>query len=72
MPHALVGYAGSTLEAARLYRKTFPDEKLTVLIDYFGAEISDGLAVAEEFADMAKAGQLSMRIDTHGGRIAKG
>ena len=42
MPHALVGYAGSTVEAARLYRKTFPDEKLTVLIDYFGAEISDG------------------------------
>ena len=72
MPHALVGYAGSTVEAARLYRKTFPDEKLTVLIDYFGAEISDGLAVAEEFADMAAAGQLSMRLDTHGGRYCEG
>lgn len=72
MPHALIGYAGSTLEAARLYRKTFPDQQLTVLVDYFGCEISDGLAVAEEFSDMAVAGELSLRLDTHGGRYCEG
>jgi nicotinate phosphoribosyltransferase len=72
MPHALIGYAGSTLEAARLYRKTFPDQPLTVLVDYFGCEISDGLAVAEEFSDMAAAGELSLRLDTHGGRYCEG
>ncbi len=72
MPHALVGYAGSTLEAARLYHSTFPDEPLTVLVDYFGLEITDGLAVAAEFADLAKRGALSLRLDTHGGRYVEG
>ena len=42
MPHALIGYAGSTVDAARLYHDTFPDE-LTVLVDYFGQEITDAL-----------------------------
>ena len=34
MPHALIGYAGSTLRAAEMFRDTFPDESLTVLVDY--------------------------------------
>ena len=38
MPHALIGYAGSTLKAAKLFVETFPDEPLTVLVDYFEAE----------------------------------
>ena len=72
MPHALIGYAGSTVDAARLYHRTFPDEPLTVLVDYFGQEITDGLAVAREFPDIAREGRLALRLDTHGGRYAEG
>ncbi|HYF08473.1 MAG TPA: nicotinate phosphoribosyltransferase, partial [Acetobacteraceae bacterium] len=45
MPHALIGYAGSTVRAAEMFFETFPNENLTVLTDYFGREITDGLAV---------------------------
>jgi nicotinate phosphoribosyltransferase len=72
MPHALIGYAGSTLRAAEMFRATFPDEPLTVLIDYFGQEITDALAVARAFPDLAASGRLSLRIDTHGGRYIEG
>jgi nicotinate phosphoribosyltransferase len=69
MPHALIGYAGSTVRAAEMYHETFPDDSLTVLVDYFGREITDGLAVCERFADLAVAGRMSVRLDTHGGRF---
>src|SRR5436309_1791595 len=69
MPHALVGYAGSTLRAAELYRETFPDGDLIVLIDYFAQEITDSLAVCRRFPELAAAGRVSLRIDTHGGRF---
>ncbi len=69
MPHALIGYAGSTLRAAEMFVETFPDEPLTVLVDYFGAEITDALAVCRRFPDMAAAGKLAFRLDTHGGRF---
>jgi nicotinate phosphoribosyltransferase len=72
MPHALIGYAGSTLRAAELFHQTIPDTPLTVLVDYFGAEITDALAVATRFKDLADASQLSVRIDTHGGRYVEG
>ena len=72
MPHALIGYAGSTVKAAQIYDETFPHEPLTVLVDYFGQEITDGLAVARAFPERAKAGTLSLRIDTHGGRYMEG
>ena len=72
MPHALVGYAGTTLEAAKMYHKTFPNEPLTVLIDYFGKEITDGLSVARYFKNLAKEGKLSLRLDTHGSRYLEG
>ncbi len=26
MPHALIGYAGSTLRAAEMFHETFPDQ----------------------------------------------
>jgi len=45
---------------------------LTVLVDYFGQEITDGLAVAEHFRELSDAGTLSLRIDTHGGRHVEG
>ena len=72
MPHSLIGYAGSTLRAAEMFRETFPDEPMTVLADYFGREITDGLAVCARFPELAAAGRLSFRLDTHGGRFLEG
>jgi nicotinate phosphoribosyltransferase len=72
MPHALIGYAGSTVRAAEMFHETFPDEMLTVLVDYYGREITDGLAVCRRFPDLAAAGQLALRLDTHGGRFLEG
>jgi len=72
MPHSLIGYAGSTMRAAEMFRETFPNEPMTVLVDYFGREISDALAVCARFPEMAAAGQLSFRLDTHGGRFLEG
>ena len=72
MPHALVGYAGTTVRAAEMYREFYPDEPVTALVDYFGREVSDSLAVAERFPDLAAAGLLRVRVDTHGGRFVEG
>ncbi|MDC0986610.1 nicotinate phosphoribosyltransferase, partial [Alphaproteobacteria bacterium] len=47
MPHALIGYAGSTVRAAEMFVETFPGDALVVLADYFGREVSDALAVCE-------------------------
>ncbi|MDP7642699.1 MAG: nicotinate phosphoribosyltransferase [Alphaproteobacteria bacterium] len=72
MPHAFIGYAGSSLRAAQMYREVFPDEGLTVLIDYFGQEITDGLEVCRAYPELAAAGELRLRLDTHGGRYVEG
>ncbi|WP_225889947.1 beta/alpha barrel domain-containing protein [Indioceanicola profundi] len=72
MPHALIGYAGSTVRAAEMYRETFPDEPMTVLVDYFGQEVSDALEVCRRFPELAASGQLSVRLDTPGGRFVEG
>ena len=72
MPHALIGYAGSTLKAAEMFVEAFPGEALTVLVDYYGQEITDALTVCRRFPEMASAGQLSFRLDTHGGRFVEG
>jgi nicotinate phosphoribosyltransferase len=72
MPHSLIGYAGSTVRAAEMFHDTFPKDALTVLVDYFGREVSDGLAVCARFPELAAAGRLSLRLDTHGGRFVEG
>ncbi|WP_425407659.1 nicotinate phosphoribosyltransferase [Hwanghaeella sp.] len=72
MPHALIGYAGSTVRAAEMYHETFPDQNLTVLVDYFGHEITDSLAVCDRFRDLADNGRLAVRLDTPGGRFCEG
>ncbi len=72
MPHALIGYAGSTVRAAEMFHEAFPDEPLTALNDYFGREITDSIAVCRRFPELAAKGRLSVRIDTHGGRYAEG
>jgi nicotinate phosphoribosyltransferase len=68
MPHALIGYAGSTVRAAEMFRETHPQVPLTVLVDYFGREITDSLAVCRAFPDAAASGELAVRLDTGGGR----
>jgi nicotinate phosphoribosyltransferase len=72
MPHALIGYAGSTVRAAEMFHATFPNDDITVLVDYFGLEVTDSLAVAHRFPDLAAAGRLAVRLDTHGGRFLEG
>ena len=72
MPHALIGYAGSTVRAAEMFHETFPQEPLTVLVDYYGREITDGIAVCHRFPALAAAGKLQLRLDTHGGRFLEG
>jgi nicotinate phosphoribosyltransferase len=72
MPHALIGYAGSTLRAAEMFHEACPDRDLTVLTDYFGREITDALEVCRRFPDLAAAGRLGFRLDTHGGRYLEG
>jgi nicotinate phosphoribosyltransferase len=72
MPHALIGYAGTTLRAAEMFREAFPTDNLTVLVDYFGREISDSLAVCRRFPDLAAEGRLAVRLDTPGSRFIEG
>ncbi|MDB5374560.1 MAG: nicotinate phosphoribosyltransferase [Belnapia sp.] len=72
MPHALIGYAGSTVRGAEMFHEAYPEENLTVLVDYFGREVSDGLAVCRRFPEIAAAGRMAVRLDTHGGRFLEG
>jgi nicotinate phosphoribosyltransferase len=72
MPHALIGYAGSTLRAAEMYREVYPDQDLVILPDYFGREVSDTLEVCRRFPDLAAEGRIGVRLDTHGSRFLEG
>ncbi len=71
MPHALIGYAGSTVRAAEMFHETFPDVPLTVLVDYFGREVSDSIACARRFPELAASGRLAVRLDTAGSRFVE-
>ncbi|MDF7674374.1 nicotinate phosphoribosyltransferase [Acetobacteraceae bacterium ESL0709] len=72
MPHALIGYAGSTVRAAEMYAELYPHDQLVVLVDYFGQEITDTLAVCTRFPERAARGEVSIRLDTHGARFLEG
>jgi len=73
MPHAIIGYAGSTLRATEMMHETSaPGDLLVSLVDYFGQEITDSLAVCRRFPERAAAGLLGIRLDTHGGRYIEG
>ncbi len=72
MPHALIGYAGSTVRAAEMFHETFPADDMTVLVDYYAREVTDSVAVARRFPELAAAGRLSLRLDTAGGRFVEG
>jgi nicotinate phosphoribosyltransferase len=72
MPHAIIGYAGSTVRAAEMFHETYPNVDLTVLVDYYGRELSDSLAVCRRFPALAASGTLSLRLDTMGSRYMEG
>lgn len=72
VPHALIGYAGSTLRAALMFHECFPKEDIPILADYFGREITDTLEVCNAFAKLAHEGKIAVRLDTHGGRFLEG
>ncbi|MDH5410237.1 MAG: nicotinate phosphoribosyltransferase [Alphaproteobacteria bacterium] len=72
MPHALIGYAGSTLRAAEMFHETYPEENLTVLVDYFGKEVADSLEVCGHFPALSAAGRIAVRLDTPGSRFCEG
>ena len=78
MPHAIIGYAGSTLRAAQMFVETHPQENLTVLVDYYAREYTDSLEVCrwwyKDYLPQDPAGNrtLSLRVDTHGERYAEG
>lgn len=55
-----------------MFVETFPNDPVTVLIDYFGREISDAIEVCRRFPQRAADGSLSVRLDTHGGRFVEG
>ena len=72
MPHAFIGYAGSTVRAAEMFDEAFPGDPMTVLVDYFAQEVTDSIAVCERFPERAKKGEISIRIDTPGSRFIEG
>lgn len=72
MPHAFIGYAGSTLRAAEMFDACFPGEPMTVLADYFAQEITDTLEVCRRFPERVAAGTLSVRLDVAGSRYLEG
>ena len=72
MPHALIGYAGSTRRAAEMFAEVYPDTPLTVLVDYFAQEVTDSLAVCRAFPDKAARGELAVRLDIAGSRFMEG
>src|SRR3546814_19060271 len=45
MPHALIGYAGSTVRAADMFHEHFTDDTQTGLVPYYGLEITTPLGV---------------------------
>lgn len=72
MPHAIIGYAGSTLRAAEMFHEAYPEEDLTVLVDYYGQEVTDTLEVCRAFPELAGGGRLAVRLDTPGSRYMEG
>ena len=72
MPHAFIGYAGSTVRAAEMFDEAFPGDPMTVLVDYFAQEVTDSIAVCERFPERAQKGEISIRIDTPGSRFIEG
>ena len=61
MPHALIQIcSGDVCEAADIYLKTFPEEKVTALIDYHNNVVEDSLKLAKHLGHKLNG----VRVDT--------
>lgn len=61
MPHALIQVCGGdVIKAAQIYHETFPNEKVTALIDYNNDVVTDSLKLAR----VLKTDLNGVRIDT--------
>lgn len=61
MPHALIQICGGDVcKAADIYHKTFPNEKVTALIDYHNNVVRDSLILAKHLKENLKG----VRVDT--------
>lgn len=61
MPHALIEMCnGDIVKACELYHKTFPNEKVTALVDYHNDVCADALKAARALGDVLGA----VRVDT--------
>ena len=61
MPHALIQICGGDIvKAAKMYLNTFPEEKVTCLIDYHNNVVRDSLLVAKELGRKLNG----VRVDT--------
>jgi len=68
MPHALIQMChGDVIKAAKLYHDTFPNEKVTALIDYNNDVITDSIKLAKVLKKDLKA----IRVDTSKALIDK-
>ena len=71
MPHAIIGYAGSTLEAVKMFHKTFPKNDLVILPDYYGKEVMTYTMVkktpfkfpTERYLNIVKKGYKDCNLD---------
>lgn len=61
MPHALIAMCdGDVVKAAELYHQTFPNEKISALVDYTNDCVTEALRVARRFGPLLG----SVRLDT--------
>lgn len=61
MPHALIQICGGDVcKAADIYRKSYPNDKVTALIDYHNNVVRDSLILARHLGENLKA----VRVDT--------
>lgn len=68
MPHALIQMCGGdVIKASKLYHKTFPNEKVTALIDYNNDVITDAIKLAKAL----KTDLGAIRVDTSKSLIDK-
>lgn len=68
VPHALIQmFGGDLIKAMHTYKETFPEEKLTALVDFNNDVITDTLLVLKEFGNDLSA----VRVDTSSSMIDK-
>ncbi|WP_440896131.1 nicotinate phosphoribosyltransferase [Amphibacillus sp. Q70] len=68
MPHALIQlFEGDIVSVTKAYHEVYPQDDLTVLIDYNNDVITDALKVAREFGETLKC----VRLDTSGNMVDK-